>query len=116
MRQVKIFTGSSHPELSSLILERLGVQAAPASLKRFANAETSVELETSVRDADVYIIQSGSSQVNDHIMELLIMVNACKLASARRITAVIPYFPYNKQSKKKSRSGITAKRMPFALA
>ncbi len=109
MRQVKIFTGSSHPELSALILERLGLQAAPASLRRFANAETSVELETSVRDADVYIIQSGSAQVNDHIMELLIMVNACKLASARRITAVIPYFPYNKQSKKKSRSGITAK-------
>ena len=86
MRQVKIFTGSSHPELAGLILDRLGLQAAPASLKRFANAETSVELETSVRDHDVFIIQSGSSAVNDHIMELLIMVNACKLASARRIT------------------------------
>ncbi|KAJ3100917.1 hypothetical protein HDU97_001857 [Phlyctochytrium planicorne] len=110
MRKVKIFTGSSHPELSALILDRLGQTAAPALTKKFANQETAVEIGVSVRDNDVYIIQSGSSTINDHIMELLIMVNACKLASAKRITAVIPYFPYMKQSKKKkARGAITAK-------
>lgn len=109
MHQIKIFSGSSHPELTSLILERLGVPASPALLKRFSNAETSVEIGVSVRDADVFIIQSGSVQVNDHLMELLIMISACKTASARRITAVLPYFPYNKQSKKKARAAITAK-------
>ena len=88
LTQIKVFTGSSHPELAALILERLGVNGSPAILKRFANAETSVEIGESVRDADVFIIQSGSSQVNDHVMELLIMVAACKAASARRITAV----------------------------
>lgn len=64
-----------------------------------------------MRDEDVYIIQSGSSSVNDHLMELMIMINACKIASAARITAVVPYFPYMKQSKKKKgRGAITAKR------
>ncbi|KAJ3092031.1 Ribose-phosphate pyrophosphokinase 2 [Quaeritorhiza haematococci] len=110
MRKVKIFTGSSHPELAALIVDRLGVAAAPASLKRFSNAEMAVDIGVSVRNEDVFIIQSGSVTINDHLMELLIMVNACKIASARRITAILPYFPYNKQSKKKkARGAITAK-------
>ncbi|EGF84286.1 hypothetical protein BATDEDRAFT_18588 [Batrachochytrium dendrobatidis JAM81] len=110
MPQIKIFTGSSHPELTALVLERMGLPPSPAILKRFSNAETSVELGVSVRDSDVFIIQSGSSAINDHLMELLIMISACKTASARRITAVLPYFPYNKQSKKKkARAAITAK-------
>ncbi|KAJ3094885.1 Ribose-phosphate pyrophosphokinase 1 [Phlyctochytrium planicorne] len=114
--KVKIFTGSSHPELSALILDRLGQNAAPAKTKRFANQEIGIELGLSVRNEDVYIIQSGSQSINDHIMELLIMVNACKLASARRITAVIPYFPYMKQSKKKkARGAITAKLLANML-
>ncbi|KAJ3090399.1 hypothetical protein HK100_007459, partial [Physocladia obscura] len=72
--------------------------------------EMNVELGVSVRDQDVFIIQSGSSTINDHLMELLIMINACRLASAKRITAVIPYLPYSKQSKKKkARGSITAK-------
>ncbi|KAI8909120.1 phosphoribosyltransferase-like protein [Gorgonomyces haynaldii] len=116
MRNIKIFTGSSHPELTALILERLGLQSSPAILKRFSNAETSVEIGISVRDSDVFIIQSGSSQVNDHVMELLIMVSACRAASARRITAVLPYYPYNKQSKKKkARGAITAKLLANML-
>ena len=109
MRQIKIFSGSSHPEFASLILARLGIPSAPAYLKRFNNNEISVELETSVRDHDVFIIQSASPAIHDNIMELLITINACRLASAARITAVVPCFPYNKQSKKKSRSGITCK-------
>ncbi|KAJ3158778.1 hypothetical protein HDU86_002459 [Geranomyces michiganensis] len=115
--QVKIFTGSSHPELSAMILDRLGIPAAPATMKRFSNAETSVEIGVSVRNEDVYLIQSGSMQINDHLMELLIMINACKIASAKRITAVLPYFPYNKQSKKKkARGAITAKLVANMLA
>ncbi|KAJ3039582.1 Ribose-phosphate pyrophosphokinase 2 [Rhizophlyctis rosea] len=86
-------------------------------MKRFSNAETAVEIGVSVRNEDVFIIQSGSSAVNDHLMELLIMINACKIASARRITAVLPYFPYNKQSKKKkARGAITAKLVANMLA
>lgn len=88
MRKTKIFTGSSHPELAALIVDRLGITTAPATLRKFANQETSIEIGVSVRDEDVYIIQSGSSSVNDHLMELMIMVNAAKIASAARITAV----------------------------
>ncbi|KAJ3417008.1 hypothetical protein HDV05_007490 [Chytridiales sp. JEL 0842] len=107
---VKIFTGSSHTELSALIMERLGITAAPAIVKTSANQEMAVELGVSVRNQDVFIIQSGSPTINDHLMELLILVNACKIASASRVTAVIPYFPYMKQSKKKmARGAITAK-------
>ena len=84
MRQVKIFSGSSHPELASLIISRLGVSGAPAYLKKFNNNEISVELETSVRDNDVFIIQSSSPAIHDNIMELLITINACRLASAAR--------------------------------
>jgi ribose-phosphate pyrophosphokinase len=88
MPGIKIFTGSSHPELTSLILARLGVEASPAVVKRFPNAETSIELGVSVRDSDVFIIQSGSHSINDHLMELLIMISSCKSAAAKRITAV----------------------------
>jgi ribose-phosphate pyrophosphokinase len=84
--------------------------AASVAVKSFANRELAVEIGVSVRNEDVFIIQSGSDHVNDHIMELLIMINACKIASAKRITAVLPYYPYSKQSKKKkSRGAITAK-------
>ncbi|KAJ3188418.1 hypothetical protein HDU85_005569 [Gaertneriomyces sp. JEL0708] len=116
MRKVKVFSGSSHAGLAALILDRLGLPASPATMKRFSNAETSVEIGVSVRNEDVYIIQSGSTMTNDHLMELLIMINACKGASARRITAVLPYFPYNKQSKKKTRGAITAKLVASMLA
>ncbi|KAJ1552409.1 Ribose-phosphate pyrophosphokinase 1, partial [Cladochytrium tenue] len=107
---VKIFAGSSHPGLANLIIERLGLQPAPAVVKRATNMELAIDLGVSVRGEDVFLIQSGSATINDHLMELLIMVNACKLADARRITAVIPYFPYMKQSKKKKmRGAISAK-------
>jgi ribose-phosphate pyrophosphokinase len=88
MRQFKVFTGSSHPELTALILARLGLPGSPALLRRFSNSEISVEIGESVRDCDVFIVQSGSETVNDHIMELLVMVNACKTASSNRITVM----------------------------
>jgi ribose-phosphate pyrophosphokinase len=78
MRQTKIFAGSSHAELSRLISQRLGHPLSNSDLRSFANHETSVQLGVSVRNEDVFIIQSGSDTVNDHLMELLIMANACK--------------------------------------
>lgn len=116
MRKCKVFVGNSHPELGKLVCERLGIEPGPCSLKKFANGETSVQIGVSVRDEDVYVIQSGSSTVNDHIMELLILVSACKGGSARKITAVIPQFPYSKQSKmKKHRGAITARMLANLL-
>lgn len=100
MPNIKVFSGSSHPELSLRIVERLGISLGKNVLKKFSNQETSVEICESVRGEDVYIIQSGCGEVNDHLMELLIMINACKIASAARVTAVIPCFPYARQDKK----------------
>lgn len=105
MRKCKIFVGSSHPELGQLVCDRLGVEPAPCTLKKFSNGETSVQIGVSVRDEDVYIIQSGSPHINDHIMELLILISACRGGSANKITAVIPQFPYSKQSKRKNIEG-----------
>lgn len=112
MRKCKVFVGLSHPELGKLVCDRLGVEPAPCTLKKFSNGETSVQIGVSVRDEDVYIIQSGSPEINDHIMELLILISACRGGSAAKITAVIPQFPYSKQSKmKKHRGAITARML-----
>ncbi|KAG0301470.1 hypothetical protein BGZ98_008332 [Dissophora globulifera] len=111
MRKTKIFGGSSHPEITELITTRLGVEPSAVKLSQFKNKETSVEIGVSVRNEDVFIIQSGSPKINDSLMELLIMINACKGASAQRVTAVIPYFPYSKQSKKKKHRGAIAAKL-----
>lgn len=84
---------------------------ADAELTQFSNGETSVRILTSVREKDVFVVQSGSSNVNDSIMELLIMISACKGGSANKVTAVLPYFPYSRQSKKKSHRGAITARM-----
>jgi len=107
---IKIFTGNAHPKLAALIAKRLGVPVAKATVLKYSNQETSVTIGESVRDEDVFIVQSGCGEINDNLMELLIMINACKTASARRVTAVIPCFPYARQDKKdKSRAPISAK-------
>ena len=111
MRGVKIFSGRSHPLLAEAICERLGTSPAKCDLGNFANGETSVSITTSVRNQDVFIVQSGSPKINDSVMELLIMISACKGGSAKSITAVIPYFPYSRQSKKKSHRGAITARM-----
>ncbi|KAJ5698021.1 Ribose-phosphate pyrophosphokinase 1 [Penicillium macrosclerotiorum] len=111
MRGVQIFSGNSHPALAETICERLGTSPAKADLGKFANGETSVNIGVSVRNQDVYIVQSGSSKINDSVMELLIMISACKGGSAKSITAVMPYFPYSRQSKKKSHRGAITARM-----
>ena len=160
MRRVKIFSGTSHPSLTETICERLGTTPGKCDLKKFSNGETSVDIGCSIRDQDVFIVQSGSAKwifhrfflslilhqntdcweelfgnrANDSIMELLILISACKGGSANKITgmvvlqcnlsiqltlflAVMPYFPYSKQSKKKSHRGaITARSLfPYSV-
>ncbi|KAF7362332.1 hypothetical protein MVEN_00579800 [Mycena venus] len=106
----EILTGNSHPELAQAVAERLNVPLVPCTVKKFSNGEINVKISESVRDEDVFILQSGCNDVNDNLMELLILISACKTASARRITAVIPCFPYARMDKKdKSRAPITAK-------
>jgi ribose-phosphate pyrophosphokinase len=111
MRGVKIFSGRSHPSLAEAICERLGTSPARCDLGNFSNGETSVQIGTSIRNQDVFIVQSGSPKINDSVMELLIMIAACKGGSAKSITAVMPYFPYSRQSKKKSHRGAITARM-----
>ncbi|KAI4160669.1 MAG: hypothetical protein LQ342_005508 [Letrouitia transgressa] len=111
MRRVKIFSGSSHPVLVQAICDRLSIIPAKCDLKKFSNGETSVSIETSIRDQDVFIVQSGCNKINDAVMELLIMISACKGSSAKSITAVMPYFPYSRQSKKKSHRGAITARL-----
>ncbi|KAF7387228.1 hypothetical protein HZH68_012905 [Vespula germanica] len=100
MPNIKVFSGTSHPDLAQRIVDRLGIDIGKVVTKKFSNLETCVEIGESVRGEDVYIVQSGSGEVNDNLMELLIMINACKIASASRVTAVIPCFPYARQDKK----------------
>ncbi|KAK9702470.1 ribose phosphate diphosphokinase subunit prs4 [Basidiobolus ranarum] len=107
---IKVLTGNSNPDLAARVAKRLGIELCNVTVVKFSNQETSVTIGESVRDEDVFIIQSGCGEINDNLMELLIMINACKTASARRITAVIPCFPYARQDKKdKSRAPISAK-------
>ncbi|WVQ80189.1 hypothetical protein IAT38_002294 [Cryptococcus sp. DSM 104549] len=107
---IKLFSGSSHPELAALIAKRLRIPLARANISQPPSGETKVTIVESVRDYDVYIVNTGAGAVNTHLMELCIMIHACKIASARRITAIIPHFPYARQDKKdKSRAPITAK-------
>ncbi|KAH8681274.1 phosphoribosyltransferase-like protein [Xylariales sp. PMI_506] len=111
MRNTLVFSGTSCPVLTGKICGNLGMAPAAAELSQFSNGETSVRILTSVREKDVFIVQSGSPKINDTIMELLIMISACKGGSANKITAVLPYFPYNRQSKKKSHRGAITARM-----
>ena len=86
MRRVKIFSGSSHHGLVEAISDRLGTSPSACKLKKFSNGETSVSIDTSIRDQDVFIVQSGSSKINDSVVEMLIMISACKGGSAKSIT------------------------------
>jgi ribose-phosphate pyrophosphokinase len=97
--------GSSNPDLAEAICTRLGVRLGNVKLSKFSNQETNVEIFESVRDKDVYIIQSGCGRVNDNLIELIIMLGACKTASAKRVTAVIPCFPYARQPDAPHRQG-----------
>ncbi|NP_001107624.1 ribose-phosphate pyrophosphokinase 2 [Bos taurus] len=111
MPNIVLFSGSSHQDLSQRVADRLGLELGKVITKKFSNQETSVEIGESVRGEDVYIIQSGCGEINDNLMELLIMINACKIASSSRVTAVIPCFPYARQDKKDK---VSASRAPIS--
>ena len=97
-------------DFAKRVAERLGHPLSSCNLSKFPNGETKVEIGESVRGEDVFIVQSGCGSINDNLIELLIMIDACKRASAQKITAVIPVFPYARQDRKdKSRASIVAK-------
>lgn len=109
-KKIKIFTGNAHPALAAEIAEYLGIDVSAASVNTFSDGEINVLIDESVRGTDVFIIQPTSTPVNDNLMELLIMVDALRRASARRITVVIPYYGYARQDRKaKARDPITSK-------
>ena len=109
-KDIKIFTGNANPKLAADICKIIGTKLGESEVKSFADGEASVSLEETVRGADVFLIQSTCKPVNDNLMELLVMIDACRRASAGRITAVIPYFGYARQDRKaKSRDPISAK-------
>jgi ribose-phosphate pyrophosphokinase len=107
---IKLVAGNSHPVLAAAISDHLKVAMTKAVVRRFADMEIFVEIQENVRGADVFVIQSTSFPANDHLMELLIIIDALRRASARRITAVIPYFGYARQDRKVGpRTPISAK-------
>ena len=109
-KNIKIFAGNSHPALAMQIASALGLPLGKATVSHFSDGEISVSISETVRGSDVFLIQSTCEPVNDNLMELLIMIDACRRASAGRITAVIPYFGYARQDRKsKARDPISAK-------
>lgn len=110
MSEMKIFAGNSNVPLAKSICNYLGTPLGDAMVKSFSDGETWVEIDENVRGKDVFIIQSTSNSANDHLMELLVMIDAFKRASAQRITAVMPYYGYARQDRKVApRTPITAK-------
>ncbi|KAH3680597.1 hypothetical protein WICPIJ_008217 [Wickerhamomyces pijperi] len=97
VHDIVVFSGSSHPGLVSKIVSNLSLEEGRVKLGKFSNGETSISIGESVREKDVYVIQSSCGNINDNFMELLIMLSACKTASAKRVTAVLPLFPYSRQ-------------------
>mgnify|MGYP001079918714 CR=1 FL=1 len=109
-KDIKIFTGNSNPALAQEICKIIGTKLGDSEVTHFADGEASVSLYETVRGSDVFLINSTCKPVNDSLMELLIMIDACKRASAGRVTAVVPYFGYARQDRKaKSRDPISAK-------
>ena len=110
MTRLKIFTGNANPDLAKEICAYLCIPLGSALVKRFSDGEINVEIRDNVRGVDVFVIQSTCPPVNDHLMELLILMDALKRASARRVTAVLPYYGYARQDRKVlPRAPITAK-------
>src|SRR5216117_3612435 len=115
--ELKVFSGSAHPELTRDIAAFLGVQPGQARLRRFPDSEVSFQIDENIRGTDVFIVQPTCVPVDQHIMELLIMIDAFKRSSAARITAVIPYFGYARQDRKdKPRVPISAKLVANVLS
>ena len=100
LKRLMVFSGRSHPALAQRIAEQLGVELGEVELNTFSNGETYCRYCESIRGADVFIVQTGCAPVDRNLMELLFMIQAAKLASAKRITAVTPWFPYSRQDRK----------------
>ncbi len=110
MTRLKIFTGNANPDLAAEICAYLCIPIGSAVIKRFSDGEVNVEIRDNVRGVDVFVIQPTSPPVNDHLMELLILMDGLKRASAKRVTAVLPYYGYARQDRKVlPRAPITAK-------
>ncbi|MBI2164838.1 MAG: ribose-phosphate pyrophosphokinase [Chloroflexi bacterium] len=108
--ELKIFTGNAHPQLAMAVCDYLGIPLGKASVFKFSNDNTFVQLQENIRECDVFLVQPFAYPVNDSIMELLIMIDAAKRASAGRVTAVIPYYAYGRTDKKdQPRVPITAR-------
>jgi ribose-phosphate pyrophosphokinase len=115
-KRMMLFSGTAHPELAQEIAEHLGVDLCKAKLSRFASGEIYFRSDESVRGSDVFVIQTHADPVNESVMEQLIMIDALKRASAKRITAVIPYYGYSRQDKKAlAREPISAKLIADCL-
>jgi len=115
-KRLMIFSGRSNPDLAQRIADRLGVGLGQATLKTFANGEIYARFEESVRGSDVFLVQSCVNPVNRNLMELMIMADAAMLGSAKRVTAVIPWYPYARQDKKSApREPITARLVATLL-
>lgn len=113
---LRVFSGRSHCELTHSICAHLGIEPGRREIIRFSNENLLVQVEESVRESDVYVVQTSCPPVNEHIMELLIFIDALKRASAARVTAVLPYFPYVRSDKKdRPRIPITARLMADLL-
>jgi ribose-phosphate pyrophosphokinase len=114
--RIKIFSGNANPALTREICASLGLEVAEASIQQFSDGETYPQILENVRGADVFVVQPTCHPVNDHLMELLLMIHALKLASAQRITAVLPYYGYARQDRKdKPRVPISAKLVASLL-
>jgi len=117
MTDLKLFGGNANPQLSESIADYLGVSLGLISLGTFPDGETSCKIDEDIRGRDVYLIQPTSPPVNDHLIQLLVMIDSCKRASAERVTAVIPYFGYARQDRKdEGRVPITAKLVANLIA
>jgi len=110
LKRLMVFAGRSHPDLAQNIADKLGVELGDVELETFENGEAYCRYHESIRGADVFIVQTGVEDVDRNLMELLFMIQAAKLASAKRITAVVPLFPYARQDRKaKPREPISAR-------
>jgi ribose-phosphate pyrophosphokinase len=114
--EMKVFTGSSHPALAAGIVNHIGMQLGKSRITRFSNENIKVKIDENVRESDVFVIQTSAPPVSDNLVEMLIMIDALKFASAARITAVLPYYPYARSDKKdEARISITARLMADLL-
>lgn len=110
MRDLKVISGNAHQELAKEIADHLNIPLSDTDVRKFSDGEIFVEIKENVRGADVFVVQPTCTPVNDHLMELVIMVDALRRASARRITAVVPYYGYARQDRKNApRVPISAK-------